>query len=77
MAAAAFLGGQSRLKAAPRGDPGAELPALQLQTDPLPRVQNVVLVCNAPHTAGQYRFRYLLGGSGWITAAVGPVITVQ
>ena len=31
----------------------------------------------APHTAGQYRFRYLLGGSGWITAAVGPVITVQ
>ena len=31
----------------------------------------------APHTAGQYRFRYLLGGSGWITAALGPVITVQ
>ena len=39
MAAAAFLGGRRRLKAAPRGDPGAELPALQLQTDPLPEVR--------------------------------------
>jgi hypothetical protein len=31
----------------------------------------------APQTAGQYRFRYLLGEGGWITAAMGPVITVQ
>ena len=31
----------------------------------------------APQTAGQYRFRYLLGGNGWITAALGPAITVQ
>lgn len=31
----------------------------------------------APQTAGQYRFRYLLAGNGWITAALGPVITVQ
>jgi hypothetical protein len=26
----------------------------------------------APSTAGQYRFRYLLGGGGWVTAALGP-----
>lgn len=32
---------------------------------------------NAPATAGQYRFRYLLSGTGWVTAATGPVITVQ
>jgi hypothetical protein len=32
LAAAAFLGGQSRLKAVPRGPQGA----LQTQTDPLP-----------------------------------------
>jgi hypothetical protein len=31
----------------------------------------------APSTAGQYRFRYLLGGGGWVSAAVGPIITVQ
>jgi hypothetical protein len=31
----------------------------------------------APRAAGQYQFRYLLGGSGWITAALGPAITVQ
>ncbi len=31
----------------------------------------------APAVAGQYRFRYLLSGSGWVTAAMGPVITVQ
>ena len=27
--------------------------------------------------AGQYRFRYVLGGSGWVTAALGPTLTVQ
>jgi hypothetical protein len=32
---------------------------------------------NAPRIAGQYQFRYLLGGGGWVTAMVGPVITVQ
>jgi len=31
----------------------------------------------APQTAGEYRFRYLLGGSGWVTAALGPAIAVQ
>jgi len=31
----------------------------------------------APQAAGQYRFAYLLGGSGWVSAALGPVITVQ
>ena len=31
MAAAAFLGGQSRLKAVPRGDPRAGLPALHAE----------------------------------------------
>jgi hypothetical protein len=31
----------------------------------------------APRSAGQYQFRYLLGGSGWVTAALGPEITVD
>ena len=31
----------------------------------------------APNTAGQYRFRYLLGGGSWVSAAVGPIVTVQ
>jgi hypothetical protein len=30
----------------------------------------------APNVAGQYQFRYLLSGS-WVTAAVGPTITVE
>ncbi len=32
---------------------------------------------NAPKASGTYQFRYLLGGTGWVTAAVGPTITVQ
>jgi hypothetical protein len=32
---------------------------------------------SAPRTAGQYQLRYLLGGSGWVTAALGTPITVQ
>lgn len=32
---------------------------------------------NAPRVAGQYQFRYLLGGTGWVTAALGSTITVQ
>src|ERR1700691_2927126 len=32
---------------------------------------------NAPRAAGEYQFRYLLGGGGWVTAVVGPAITVQ
>ena len=32
---------------------------------------------NAPQKPGQYQLRYLLSGTGWIAAAIGPTITVQ
>ncbi len=31
----------------------------------------------APSVSGQYQLHYVLSGSGWITAALGPVITVH